>query len=69
MVGMTGFEPAAPCSQSRCATKLRHIPARCILLYIMTKMANAAVALWSSNIVKGSYQNLKPSVNQAMIGL
>jgi hypothetical protein len=25
-VGMTGFEPAAPCSQSWCATKLRHIP-------------------------------------------
>ena len=23
---MTGFEPATPCSQSRCATKLRYIP-------------------------------------------
>ena len=27
MVGVTGFEPAAPCSQSTCATKLRHTPA------------------------------------------
>ena len=26
MVGMTGFEPATSCSQSRRATKLRHIP-------------------------------------------
>ena len=28
MVGVKGFEPAAPCSQSTCATKLRHTPAR-----------------------------------------
>ena len=28
MVGMTGFEPATSCSQSRRATKLRHIPTR-----------------------------------------
>ena len=26
MVGVTGFEPAAPCSQSTCATKLRYTP-------------------------------------------
>ena len=26
MVGATGFEPATPCSQNRCATKLRHAP-------------------------------------------
>ena len=26
IVGKTGFEPATPCSQSRCATKLRHFP-------------------------------------------
>ena len=26
MVGMTGFEPATPSSQARCATKLRYIP-------------------------------------------
>ena len=28
MVGMTGFEPATPCSQNRCTTKLCDIP-RC----------------------------------------
>ncbi len=27
-VGTTGFEPATPCSQSRCATELRHVPCR-----------------------------------------
>ena len=26
LVGAAGFEPAAPCSQSRCATKLRYAP-------------------------------------------
>ncbi len=26
MVGATGFEPATPWSQTRCATKLRHAP-------------------------------------------
>ena len=26
MVGVAGFEPATPCSQSRCATKLRYTP-------------------------------------------
>jgi hypothetical protein len=27
LVGVTGFEPAAPRSQSECATKLRYTPA------------------------------------------
>lgn len=26
MVGARGFEPPTPCSQSRCATRLRHAP-------------------------------------------
>ena len=26
MVGVRGFEPPTPCSQSRCATRLRHTP-------------------------------------------
>src|SRR3954470_1739756 len=26
LVGVAGFEPAAPCSQSRCATGLRYTP-------------------------------------------
>ena len=30
MVGMTGFEPATPSSQARCATKLRYIPRFCV---------------------------------------
>ena len=32
LVGATGFEPATLCSQSRCATKLRHTPTPNILL-------------------------------------
>ena len=26
MVGTTGFEPATPCSRSKCATELRYVP-------------------------------------------
>lgn len=26
LVGVAGFEPATPCSQGRCATKLRYTP-------------------------------------------
>jgi hypothetical protein len=26
LIGAAGFEPATPCSQSRCATRLRHAP-------------------------------------------
>ena len=26
LVGAKGFEPSTPCSQSRCATRLRHAP-------------------------------------------
>ncbi len=32
MVGVPGFEPGAPCSQSRCATRLRYTPTRRNLL-------------------------------------
>ena len=32
---MTGFEPATPCSQGRCATKLRYIPLVRIITYVV----------------------------------
>jgi hypothetical protein len=28
LVGAAGFEPAAPCSQSRCSTRLSYAPSR-----------------------------------------
>jgi hypothetical protein len=31
-IGMTGFEPATSCSQSRRATKLRYIPLHLVLI-------------------------------------
>ncbi len=30
LVGVTGFEPVAPRSQSECATKLRHTPSTAV---------------------------------------
>ena len=32
MVGVRGFEPPTPCSQSRCAAKLRYTPTQWIVL-------------------------------------
>ena len=32
MVGAAGFEPAAPCSQSRCATRLRYAPTQTLIV-------------------------------------
>src|SRR5690606_28594531 len=29
-IGATGFEPATPCAQGRCATRLRHAPTRTV---------------------------------------
>ena len=45
LVGVTGFEPATLCSQSRCATKLRYTPmdtyVRCpILREVMLNVAH-----------------------------
>ena len=35
MVGATGFEPATPCAQGRCATRLRYAPTAIALrLYV-----------------------------------
>ncbi len=41
-VGMTGFEPATPRSQSECATKLRHIPAVPTGVYLVGSIALAS---------------------------
>jgi|AntAceMinimDraft_11_1070367.scaffolds.fasta_scaffold00186_41 hypothetical protein len=41
LIGMTGFEPATPCSQGRCATKLRYIPSYInIVTYLMILFNN-----------------------------
>jgi lipoyl synthase len=34
-IGMTGFEPAAPSSRTKCATKLRHIPMQLLIYHII----------------------------------
>jgi hypothetical protein len=31
LVGATGFEPATPCAQGRCATRLRYAPTSSII--------------------------------------
>jgi hypothetical protein len=54
-VGLAGFEPTTPCSQSRCATKLRHSPSSYKLIQInagrhqaLTQVADSWVA-WDLN--------------------
>ena len=48
---MTGFEPATPSSQARCATKLRYIP----ILVIQFSLGSAPTVLPSQKILNGSY--------------
>ena len=44
LVGATGFEPATPCAQGRCATRLRYAPTAIALrLYVSFAEATAAV--------------------------
>src|SRR5262249_34970297 len=41
LVGATGFEPATPCAQGRCATRLRYAPTR--LSYRQSQIGNRAI--------------------------
>ena len=46
MVGTTGFEPAASCSQSTRATRLRHVPtSRASIIEVSLHLGNARFAL------------------------
>jgi hypothetical protein len=47
MVGARGFEPPTPCSQSRCAARLRHAPKQCNLhLLDLKSKAQNLKSLW-----------------------
>ena len=57
MVGMTGFEPAASCSQSRRATKLRHIPNATVSKYTRTnRLGVASFLILAKQITEGITQ-------------
>ena len=49
MVGMTGFEPAAPCSRSRCATRLRYIPKNCFYIPFSSRLSSGKTLGGSRN--------------------
>ena len=55
MVGMTGFEPATPWSQTRCSTKLSHIPTL-IKLMVPTK----ALMVQSARLELARFNNHYP---------
>jgi hypothetical protein len=42
LVGTARFELATPCSQSRCATRLRHVPGSCRLASVRDAPGRAA---------------------------
>ena len=48
LVGVRGFEPPAPCSQSRCATRLRHTPSLFRLPYLKSLVKKFYIVLTSS---------------------
>ena len=45
LVGAAGFEPATPCSQDRCATKLRYAPNRKINYIKFQQYCQANIAI------------------------
>ena len=46
--GMTGFEPATLCSQSKCATKLRYIPFLSTTLSLFYKIISRTASEYTS---------------------
>ncbi len=61
MVGMTGFEPATPSSQARCATKLRHIPVNTFYdkTYFIFNWSEFARCYLSRTILNRSFGRVK----------
>src|SRR5215210_5460468 len=55
VVGATGFEPATPCAQGRCATRLRYAPT--------LKILNLTADFRSSRVPL-SWQKLSPGLSQ-----
>ena len=45
LVGAAGFEPATPCAQGRCATRLRYAPTTLFPLFILSNAGLARPAL------------------------
>src|SRR5438132_2621418 len=48
VVGATGFEPATPCAQGRCATRLRYAPTATIL-QVLVRMHRLRIADFRGN--------------------
>ncbi len=51
MVGMTGFEPATPCSRSKCTTKLCYIPIRHIII-LLKLFCKFAMIVWHGDLAQ-----------------
>lgn len=57
-IWITGFEPATPCSQSRCATKLRHIQLRNFNKELVFYLYPRVFLKLSSTSIASSYTNI-----------
>ncbi len=70
MVGAAGFEPAASCSQSRCATGLRYAP--CALLWppgpATSTFARHAAQCWRHRSMNGAMSSGSPLAASAPCG-
>src|ERR1700736_12055 len=53
MVGTAGFEPATPCSQGRCATRLRHVP-------LHGEFTARKPAIWDEHLGRHSHERRRP---------
>ena len=55
LVGASGFEPPTPCSQSRCATRLRYAPDQRNLVGLGRLSASCKMPIWEQNEPKDRF--------------
>lgn len=65
VVGVAGFEPATPCSQGRCSTKLSHAPSMRKLLYY-TMFGNVKLNCGSIQFTKVVFTVQRPILAAAL---
>src|SRR6266851_3776080 len=66
MVGVRGFEPPTPCSQSRCATGLRHTPgfSEILSFHLLHRVGKSAGALPAYAMPPGNKNSSQYRISQ-----
>ena len=59
MVGVQGFEPWTPCSQSRCATRLRYTPTESLFYTVLGALAISCTI----QAYEGAFNDINPGAS------